>query len=108
MNTSTYKSVGVHCKAKAAEQDAAQVCLDALNNTEPASMKDQLRQFCRVQGLGVPRFEGIHNDDNSTYTAMVTINNKEHYGVSFPTKKMAEDHVSEVALAWYKRVVTSD
>ena len=62
-------------------------------------MKNQLQEYCVCQGLEIPLYEGEYDEEGRTYTSMVAVNGLEYFGVSFPSKKMAEDYVAEVALA---------
>jgi len=118
----SFKSLSFHQKSRDAEQDAAQVALDAakllleagatrLNNAskeEPAkknnsnksgvSMKNRLQEHAQKNGIALPTYEVVHNEAGKTFSATVTVNGAQHCGVSLPSKKAAEASAAEVAL----------
>jgi len=127
VGTASFKSMAIHNKVRDAEQDAAQVALDAANllqeaqqsqqvvnnsntgattavvkneagKTNGVPMKNQLQQYCQKQKLTLPTYECEHNADEKTYCALVTVNGAQYFGVSLPSKKAAEASAAEVAL----------
>jgi len=122
VGTASFKSMAIHTKTKEAEQDAAQVALNAakllleagstpLNNTSngttakkastdkpQVSMKNRLQEHCQKQGIAFPIYESQHSEAGKTYSAKVIVSGKQYFGVSFPAKKAAEASAAEVAL----------
>jgi len=125
VGTTSFKSMAIHNKVRDAEQDAAQVALDAANLLQEAQqvqqvqqgvnnsntgttaagvknagvgMKNRLQEHCQKQKLTLPTYECEHNAEGKTYSAMVTVNGAQYFGVSLPSKKSAEASAAEVAL----------
>jgi len=122
VGTTSFKSLSIHQKSKNAEQDAAQVALNAakllleagaapLTNTnkddtgkkktvskQPVSMKNRLQEHFQKNGLDFPTYEVVHNERGKTYSATVVVCGVQYSGCSYPSKKAAEASAAEVAM----------
>jgi len=120
VGTASFKGMAIHPKLKEAEQDAAQVALDAANlllqnsatsvnnpNTNvakpsvdkpPVNRKSQLQEYCQKNGISLPTYEIQHNETDKTFSAMVTVNGAQYVGLAHPAKKAAEASAAEIAL----------
>jgi len=106
-----FKSTSIHKKKTDAEQDAAQVALNAMASPLPQtpniptvkatpgiSVKNRLQQYCQKSSKELPRYETKRNEAEKTYQSMVTVDGVEYCGVPQLGKKAAESAAAEVVL----------
>jgi len=65
----------------------------------PLGMKNRLQEYCQKSTPpSLPKYEVQHNESEKTFSAMVTVNGMQYFGVAQPSKKSSETSAAEVAL----------
>lgn len=120
-NNQQYNSTGVCRSRKSAEQNAAQVVLNALTGaplpvleepmettTTPASVKstpvmpvgpkNRLQEHCQKLKKELPTYESKKLEESGNFISTVTVENNAYMGPEVESKKKAEGAAAEVAL----------